>query len=56
MLLLFSDGTESAICIVLIESYRGQHWKCKQNKILKKKLKETEVLQDLLYLKNGNLI
>ncbi len=43
--------TELAFSIVLIRTYRVQHWKGKQNKIPKKKLKETAVVSNFLYLK-----
>ncbi len=43
--------TELAFSKVRIRTYRVQHWKGKQNKILKKKLKETTMVSNFLYLK-----
>jgi hypothetical protein len=42
---------KSTLCIVLTRVNLGQHWRGKQNKTLKK-LKETAVVPNLLYLKN----
>ncbi len=40
------------LCIVLIEAYRGQQWKSKQNKMVKKKMKETSNTMTIYNLPN----